>query len=244
MTWLERYRREDPSRVYRELVALGDGVRDPAVLPGALAVAREAAARIAIDVALLSERWQDLGFEFGYEWAGAWAAEEVLRAPPHLGEVGPDDLAALDRFEAEVGPLPLALRAFHERVGAVNFVGEPCEPESGWPDQESLDPLQVEAFTPQLERLLASGGERALVVCPDFLHKFFLSGVGSLSVPVPAAGFDAVITFEGEPFYWNDEPLLFLEYLREVILRRGGIGLMDDPPRDLIRQLVPGLVAF
>jgi hypothetical protein len=245
-TWLSRYMNEDPASVWRELVVLGDRVRDPAVLPDALSVAREAALRVRRNVEILSERWTNLGFRFGYAWAKKWADDEVHRAPPHLGQPGPQETAALARFEAEAGPLPLSLRAFYERMGALNFVGMPVKEEDPiWPHREELDPLQVDSFPSQLDWLLSeAGGERKVHVCPDHLHKFFISGVGSLMAPVPDAGADVVLTFEGEPLYWNEEPLFFMDYLREVILRRGGVGIVTLPGAALRLELLPGLQPF
>jgi hypothetical protein len=247
-TWLSRYREEPPAAVYRELAALGAEVRHPRVLPDALSVAREAAARVRRNVGRLSERWGALGFRFGYHWAGAWAEEEVRRAPPHLGQPNAEDMVALDRFESEVGPLSLSLRAFYEVVGAVNFVGAPeGEGRSPWPDRELLDPLQVDAFTPQLDYLLqADEGEedRQVHICPDEHHKFFISGCSSLMAPVPCPEMDVVLTFERDSVYWDGEPLYFMDYLRETILRRGGVGLVEEPPGTLREALVRDLLPF
>ena len=246
-TWSDRYRGEDPAAVWAELAALGEEVRAPAVRPDARAVAAELAARVRRNVERLSERWRALGYTFGYAWAGRWAKSDADRSPPHLGAPNAADLAALDRFEAEVGPLPLALRAFYERVGAVNFVGDAPGGREGrrWPDIESFDPLQVVAFTPQLEALLESDAEpREVEICPDHLHKYFISGVGSIMARVPDPGADAVLTFEGEPLHWENEPLHFVPYLREVILRRGGIGLVEMPAKGLAKELTEGLEPF
>jgi hypothetical protein len=231
--------------VWKHLSDLGEAVREPKVFADAQAVAREAMARVRRNVEVLIARWQAAGHRFGYEWAGAWASDCVKKAPPLLWTSTPEDILALDQFEREKGPLPIVLRAFYEHVGAVNFVGTIAE---GWPDEEALDPLQVERFTPQLPDLLLGEVDEVLI-CPDFLHKYFISGVGGETVRVPDPCFDPVLVFEGEELQWEGQPLRFGRYLREVILRRGGIGLTagcndDAPDEDLLAALIKDLEEF
>jgi hypothetical protein len=244
--WLNRYRDGEQFDVWQELTRLGGRVRGPKILPHARAVAREAMFRLRGAVERLIESWGAQGFEFGYGWAGEIHRERVAQAPPLLGSPRSEEIAALDRFETQIGPLPVSLRAFYEVVGAVNLVG--AAPGLPWPGREELDPLQIVPFGPQLPDLL--DGARSLVLCPDFLLKYFIGGVGPIYTRVPSAGFDAVLEFEGAPMKWQGvqplyfasegEPICLVPYLREVVLGRGGIGLISRSiDEGLLRRLRP-----
>lgn len=148
-SYLARYLSGDHARVWSELRALGPRVREPGIVEEGRAVALEIMRRARRNIELLQGRWSELGYVFGYGWAAPWARAMVEAAPPRLGAPTEDDARSLDAFEAEVGPLPLSLRALAEVVGAVNFVGSP--PRRGFPtDPEQIDALQVEALVPQL----------------------------------------------------------------------------------------------
>ena len=103
-----RYLAGEHEAVWRELAALGDGVRDPAVLDDARAVARETMQRVRRNVELVVTRLRAMGYRF----------VQPAHEPPT-----PALLARLDTLEAQAGPLPLALRAFYEEVGAVCLMG-------------------------------------------------------------------------------------------------------------------------
>jgi hypothetical protein len=219
-------------------------------LAEARAVARETMTRVRRNIEILIARWRKEGYRFGYHWAGAWAAQDIAQAPPLLGNPNAADIRVLDDFEKQKGPIPVALRAFYEVVGAVNFVGN--QP-PGWPNKETLDPLQVELFTPQFNRLILGDENDPFptdaILCPDPLLKFFIGGVGPLTVEVPSTVFDPPIRFEYEDLHFNDEVLTFGGMLREIILKRGGIGLAagfddDTPDSELIRRLTEGLIPF
>jgi hypothetical protein len=51
-------------------------------------------------------------------------------------------------------------------------------------------------------------------ITPDFLHKYFISGVGSFYVNVPSSNADASLVFEGDPLRIEDRDLTFVRYLR------------------------------
>lgn len=195
-------------------------VRNPAH-PDANAVAAEMMKRVRANLEVLAERWRERGFEL---------------AEP-IGDRGSQaaQLADMD------GELPPALRAFYEELGWVDFVEDP--PDETWPDVEHVDPIQVFA----LDGRARGDAEDVLYICDDALHKFDISGVGPIYVPLPVAeGFDPVLFFEGEAMR-IDGPLTFVQYLRLTILDRGGIGLAcpDDMISDeLVEELVDGLVPF
>ena len=236
MDYEQLYANGNESEIWDRLCDL-DFVREPQFLDAARSIAREAMRRTRRNIERLALKWEQAGHRFGYEWAGQWAAKYVATAPPLLDKPHASDLAALDRYEHEKGPLPIVLRAFYEVIGAVNFVGDVAD---GWPEPEILDPLQVQAFLPQLAGLLEDQTDE-IVICPDNCHKYFRSGVGSLTVQVPSSSFDAVLRFEDGELEIDGAPLTFGRYLRDSILKRGGIGPVagfnDDAPD-------PSLIAF
>lgn len=109
-SYLDRYRAGEHVAVWEELVALGGDVRREPVYSDARAVARETMTRVRHNVALLAARLREMDFRFVYP-------DEVI-VPPDARLV-----ARLDRMEAELGPMPIAVRAFFEHVGSVNLMG-------------------------------------------------------------------------------------------------------------------------
>src|SRR6516225_9343516 len=75
---------------------------------------------------LLAKRLTEWGYKFD-------RPSEVLPGP----EVGTE--AAIARIEREVGPVPLGLRLFWQRIGSVNF----CGMHSEWQGYEYPDPVFV-----------------------------------------------------------------------------------------------------
>ena len=244
MRWLERYRAGEHAQVWREIDAEGLALRKNSELwADARDVATDTMRRVRRNAETLSGRWEEMGFEFGYDWLEYDAEEWVERQPPHIGRPTARQIAALDRFEKERGPLPLALRAFYEVVGAVNFVGTIPD---DWPfDREKLDPLQICGFTDQLEELI--GAEKPEVTLfPDPLVKYNISGVGAVYAPLPDASSDVTMYFEGSPWSIDGEVMRLLPYLRTVIFDRGGIGFgsMEDLDDELANELTLDLVPF
>lgn len=109
-TYLERYQNGERVEVWRELVALGDGVRREPLYSDAQAVARETMRRAKHNVETIYEQLKQIGFEFQFP-------DAVFK--PLTAE----EIAELDAFESEVGLLPLSVRAWAEIVGNVNFMG-------------------------------------------------------------------------------------------------------------------------
>src|SRR6266571_8166055 len=121
-TLLERYVEGEHRLVWAELLSYGPKVRDEPLLSQARAVAHETMKRVAQNILTLVPRLQVLGYEF---------------AQPDYAFVPPDAavkqrLATLERL---TGPLPLALEAWCETVGSVNFTGKHPD----WPDEDDFD---------------------------------------------------------------------------------------------------------
>jgi hypothetical protein len=107
-TYLERYLAGERERVWREIVALGDAVREEPALADAEAVAREMMGRVRRNIERLVLHLRERGYGFTN-------AQPV----PTPDENVAGYLAAMEEW----GPLPLALRMFWEIVGEVSLEG-------------------------------------------------------------------------------------------------------------------------
>lgn len=150
-TYLERYVAGEYEQVWADLVALGPHVRQQSVYADALAVAQETMRRVRRNIETLIPRLEAAGYQFGYAWAQGQEfpsrpPDPVFAPPlPHVSQL-------LTELEAQVGVLPLSLRAFYEVVGSVNFVGEPPSAWSSWGAvSDGLDALYVYPLMGTLE---------------------------------------------------------------------------------------------
>ena len=234
MTWppspLDLYRRGQHEQVWTELVG--------AASPGAdaRAVAEETMQRVRENVERLRGGLPEIGYRF--------ARPDAVLVPP-----APDAVAQLDRLEAAVGAIPLALRVFCEVVGTVDLSGSHPE----WP-HELLDPLMVEVSVDYTldtrEDMIAEGELRPdepfdIELAPDDLHKADISGGAPYAVRVPDAGVDALV-------YWEVHQTTFVNYLRTVTrfagmggmspIQRHGHDPLPVPPE--IARLAAGLQPF
>ncbi|TKK90807.1 hypothetical protein FDA94_03310 [Herbidospora galbida] len=151
-------------------------------------VARETMRRVAVNADTVVERLAAAGYSFAFP---AW----VRQAPT------PDDLAAVQKAERVIGPLPLALRACLEVVGGVNLCGDGGDvlPHVGYhrvPKQEAdfyPDPLVL----PPGRHLWAdweTWGDadqegHTFSFAPDEIHKANVSG-GVQDVELPSRAAD------------------------------------------------------
>ena len=118
-TYLHRYRAGEHEQVWRELRALGGAVRTAPLLSDATDVARETAVRARHNIDMLIPRLEHIGYQFGFYEKGDPVPHYTGPIIPPAANIG----AQLDTLEAMTGPLPLALRAWYEIVGAVDFMG-------------------------------------------------------------------------------------------------------------------------
>jgi hypothetical protein len=237
--WLDRYQAGDRIIVWSEIASAGSTIRDTADWEDAEAVARETMNRARSNVELLAESLPTTGFAFE-------------RPPDHV--VNPprqDDIAELDRFEREVGPVPLALRTWMEVVGQVDLNGS----KPAW-NVDVLDPLMVEVPMDYVwsEHSTWSAdrgtewdqGSFRIEIAPDGLHKANISGGPPYSMTVPDGGADALLL-------WEPHQTTFVNYLRQAF-RWAGLPGWDpasgqhwsSPPKpfpselsDIARSLMP-----
>ncbi|QQP95810.1 hypothetical protein [Lysobacter enzymogenes] len=228
MDYLARYRNGEHREVTAELTRLTP-LRG-AALAQARAVAELAMAQVAQNCGLIAARLA----AHGYAWS--------LWCDPNDGggvsaPLVASGVAARERIRARAGALPLTLDCFWSAVGGVAFTGT-------HPDFPGLlDPLVVCPAEDVLSQLddcePEADGLLHLPLSPDVYHKDNISGGPAYSVAVPQAGFDFVLLDEARG-------ACFLDYLREVILRRGGFAALDpDAPGAVpLAALTAGLRPF
>jgi len=204
MRWRSRYAAGEVGPVWAEIVA-ADGPPSAE----AVAVARELARRAGRN----AERIRDHLVAQGY----AFEADEPIRPPA-------DDIAEqLAAMEEQIGPVPLALRAWAEEVGLVNLNGSHPE----W-EIEYSDPFCVELYPSYLveehrDWVQENWFERwglttfPIALAPDVLHKADVSGGPPYGIELPDPSAD--------PRWHNDdvhEGATFVGYLRSALLRWAG----------------------
>ena len=144
--WLVRYRAGERDAVWREMGALG--VLDDSTRADARRVADETMKRARVAIEELALRLASSGYVF-------------VRPQKVFVPATPELHAEVDRLEATAGPIPLALRAFWEQVGAVDFVGEhPTWPLPAYLDLNSESRGTIRNVLRRLKRLVAPRGSR------------------------------------------------------------------------------------
>jgi hypothetical protein len=170
----------------------------------------------------------------------------------------PTDL--LDELE-DVGVfLPIALRAWIEEVGEVNFMGSSPEwpyPAYLFPDSRKADrvwctdPLVIGAAPDLIHDTFAewqwrrneqgadSAGRFRIAIAPDDLHKANLSGGAPYELAADRLAVDAVLLNERRC-------VTFVAYLRHSFAWGGfpGFELIDDHPPQAVESLREGLEEF
>ena len=232
--FLRRYRSGECEQVWAELVALGEAVRSPTLLPDARGVARETMERARSNIDTLVRRLRDLQYTF--------VADAAVVEP------APDVPQAIAALEGRVGPIPLSLCAWWEVGGSADLRGT----HPAWPDPRTWrypDPLvllPIEEALVDLNDYVYSefnhapppGAQYPLTIAPDDAHKADVSGGEPYSIMVPAATADALLREE-----WHETTLV--NYLR-ICFRWGGFpGFARYPerPTELLSFLAHGLAA-
>ena len=222
---LDRYLAGEHQEVWRDLLALGDAVREDPHAADALAVAYETMGRVEANVRTVSGRLTQLGFS---------KSDGPLHAPPRLSVD-----SQIRQLEKAAGTLPLSLRAFYEIVGAVDWMGKHPQLSPAKPPL-CTDPLVVFPIETALENVLGGRqkGKKGILIAPDALMKAETSGGDPYQIEVSNPAADAILEFACHDFH-------FVEYLRHA-LRFGGFPGYDGiefPPPELA-ELSAGLRPF
>ena len=181
--------------------------------------------RVEANVREITTRLQALGYR---------SASPQPHQPPEPGA-----RKQVARLEKTVGGIPLALRAFYEIVGAVDWTGEhPSLAPRG--DSLAPDPLFVFPVEDALALCEEGFGDgSAIVIAPDDLHKANTSGGEPYEIEVPDLGADGKFLNERRELY-------FVDYLR-LVFRFGGFPGYDGIDRSLPPEpagLSAGLIPF
>jgi hypothetical protein len=214
---LDRYVSGECEQVWRELVALGEAVRQPDTLRDAQSVAGETMRRVKENIARLIPRLHSFGFAFAFQpdpskrLTAWWGDSEPVYELPRA-----NTSTVMDEAERDVGPVPLSVRAWYEVVGAVNLIGSHPD----WPDIEVIDPLVVgpvdvfDGIAEEYRLRLEDAAEHELddyrfrlPIAPDNYHKANCSGGEPYGVEFPSPCAD--VLFDGGP-------LTFVGYLRNA----------------------------
>ena len=222
----DRYRAGEYQKIWAELVALGQRVREEPNAADALAVAYETMQRVSANVTTLVDRLTTMRYVFNSDGAR-----------PHTPPSAVVRKALAD-FEKEAGAIPLSLRAFYEVVGEVNLNGaHPFVAPAN--SAVAPDPLLVYGFDDRLaEYDDEDEGPSAIVIAPDDLHKADVSGGDAYEIGIPNPNADAKLLNERHD-------LLFVDYLR-LCFKFGGFPGYEGRaavPKELA-TLSAGLVEF
>jgi hypothetical protein len=206
-------------------------------------VARLMMTRVRRNAEILAERLTQLGWKPLY---GRMAGTPAERPFP-----GEDQARALGAW-----PIPIALSAFWEIVGSINFVwdyylGQEPDLFGGVP-RLKLDPLcvdgadrlpfLVEDWKDMIETgAVPVGGPFPLDLAPDHYHKANFSGGPPYGVMLPDDS--------GDPMFRGDDfAVRFVSYLRQSFRWAGfpGLALLQPNPRiaDRVTELTKGLLPF
>jgi hypothetical protein len=230
-SYLERYLAGQHERVWREIVALGDVVREEPARADAEAVAREMMGRVRRNIERLVPRLRERGYGFTN-------ADPLTTPDKNVAGY----LAAMEEW----GPLPMALRIFWEIVGEVSLEGAlPDGAEELGQTQSPLSPLTVAgplpSFDEWMEAYEAEEPAAYLVICSD------PEGIlGTFTLPGPCLSADTELLMEEQdvlpgPF----GPMLFVDYLR-LSLANGGFPSFayGNPDTQIIESLTEGFEPF
>jgi hypothetical protein len=235
---LSRYRSGEEEQVWNDLFAAGPDVRREPLYSDALAVARETMWRARENVERLIGRLVILGYEFAFPRRGESPVGYAALAPVVQPEL-------VDDVERRVGTLPLALRAWFEVGGGVNFTGSHPDWRAEWHEHPLIvNPLWV-VFESHRDWLgqrpksgldLAAAGPYHFPISPAYFHAAPPGVARQYAITLPNAAADATLT--GEPCGRS-----FVEYLRNAF-RWGGFPDFErsvDRPSGQLAFLTSGL---
>jgi hypothetical protein len=243
LDWFDRYCRGEREAVWVEMTRAGQ--LEGRARAEAMRVARETMRRARAALAELAARLRADGYVFV-------RPDDVLEPPTE------DAGARIRELEQGAGPIPLALAAFWEVVGSVDFVGaHPAWPLpaycgiDGFPRPESTapehllyaDPIVVlsveenlaeyeESYAYQVDQEEVDPEEEPFrfVVAPDALVKANVSG-GQQEVAIGSvADPDLLGLYTG--------PMTFISYLRAALQHGGFAGFPHRPLLEERRKLV------
>lgn len=237
--YLDRYMKGECESVWTELLRLGDAIQTSPLAMEAQAVANETMERARKNVEMIVSRLNQIGYEFGVYPDGELLS---FQRPPYIPP-NKEYLNDLKTMEEVLGPLPLAVKTWCQKVGSVTLLGRKI----GWP--EGLDPLVVEFVEGAKSEYKDWKADHAdphwrrsdpfeAPFAPDELHKDNVSGGLPYSIALPNHRADSVVLHE-----WHNTT--FVNYLR-ICFRYGGFPGIEkirvtipSDLRDLAHHMIP-----
>jgi len=242
----DRYQAGAHRDVWRELVSLGDTVREGSLLADALAVAYETMRRVQANARTVVERLTAMHYTFGMPRSPLDVALMGAAGTRHVPGLSARALTPpsadihdqIVRFERQHAVLPLSLRVFYEVVGELDLIG--THPTLAPPDGPvAADPLVVYALDEGLVDDDDEDGRASVItIAPDDLHKANISGGDPYQIGIPDLRADGELLNERHR-------LFFVDYLR-LCFRFGGFPGYDgaaEVPQE-ISTLKDGLLEF
>jgi hypothetical protein len=216
-TFLERYQNDEHEQVWDELLSYGDMIRQEPVFSDAMAVAHETMRRVRHNIELLAQRLRRIDYKF--------------RDPAKVFVPPPDDTPAkIAEIEQMAGLMPIALRAWYEVVGSVNFTGHHLNYLDFFELAPLPDPLVVYSIDHALETCKDWHKSRAgdpverLYCVPVGSGEYEKAGIGDqqpYEIVLPNESVDALLLHT-----WHRTT--FVNYIR-ISLRWGGFAGFADP---------------
>ena len=247
MSYIERYKKGEYSKVWNESYRLGGSIRSELLFYEAEEVAHETMFRVRENAQVVFERLNELDYQFQY---------------PELAFNLPDQnlLNTLKELESQGGLLPLSLQVFYKQVGSIWFLGahpalsECLEVNSdielgGYADPIAVAPLVYRTLMDYQTRVsfdvdnIDNDGlllkPYSVYIGPDEVSKAGYSGGGPYEIFFPEPAVDATLR------YWN-EKVTFVQYLR-ICFKWGGFpGFRYSmvPPKKELAFLTKDLLPF
>lgn len=246
MNYLQDYKNGHIDKVWQSLIELDIDINKDEYKTAALEVANEVTTRFLNNLNLLIEGLDQMGYQFKNR-------QEVFERAPE------ENLNLIEKFEKEIGALPLFFKALYQKIGSVDLRGEfehwsppgqirsgstlelIADPKKCYSDPLYIPPLrallnEIEARTDEIANLDAN--ESLLIsFSGDAIEK--CEGEGGLyGILLPDASFDT--DFEG-PISTS-----FGDYLRNAMRWAGFPGLIEyqNPPIDDINALRKNFLEF
>lgn len=232
MDYFRRYLNGEHRQVTADLTRL-DLSASIALSEEATAVAELLMTRVAENCSLIADRLTGMRYIFSvYCDASDDGGAQVPILP-----YDKTNSSALGQLKSKFDAIPLSIEYFWRKAGGIAFTGT-------HPDfPNMLDPLVIYPAEAVLEEASyaeqESDGSFHMALSPDDYHKDNVSGGMPYSIALPKNGFDFELLYEKRKTF-------FIEYLRDVILLRGGFAALDSKIHTGVplEKLTAGLLPF
>lgn len=218
--WLSRYRNGQEKQVWQEMLEVKKRIREPEILPFAIAVVRETMKRCRVNIERIYNALKSADYPFEYP-------DEAFIPPTE------NVFEKISELENKVGAIPLSVCAWFEIVGSVNFI---ADPESEWTENYP-DPIYVSDFDYLFDYDEENWSRYAykLSISPDDFHKADVSGGAPYEISLPNLAVDALLENE-------KRNTTFVDYIRIVFTSDGFPGGLGEDAAQIWQKYKPELL--